>query len=340
MVRVPTGGKNLRIVGIHLAGASTKKSAVVRASAVFQNYVSPRHPEPEIKRLRDFVTGPLGLSPIDDDDPKSESNSSPLFWESFCPDIGPSSHRDADTRLREVLSDIGSADVFCIDAPLSLPPCMTCSCEKSSEAGCQSEVVTLMRDEWELRKQEHKGKIRPLQPYLDRFFEVHARRAFESPELGVGFEFDAVMGSGRAPLTARAIHLARELERLYPKAIILETNSPASLFGWAAKVAYNLPRSVDVKHGNEGRAARAGLFRKLEQSRIATRSAMLHQGLVDEIASHYETFCASICALSAWGFLNGDVHFIPEFVSLEKSSPLRGWACVPKETTWLGTRQH
>lgn len=333
---------SLRIVGVHLAGSHTHKTAVVRASVALKSLLVSLTQASFSKPLEDYIKTKIPKLAIQTcEDESVEQNSTPLLWEAFCPEIGASPYRSSDARLLEVLEDMGRVDIFCIDAALTLPPCLSCTCELQNGFECQDPIVEKMQQEWDERRvQGARTKTRPLQPYLDRYFEVHARRYFDECEHLLGFEFDAVMGSGRAPITSRAIRLVKDLERRFPNALILETNSTAALVGWALHAGYDLDRSVGFRHGNEGRATRAGLLRKLEQARCATRSAIMHEGLFDELSEHLETFLAAMSALSAWGFLNGNVHMIEEFLLLDKTNPLRGWSCLPKDDVWLKTRSH
>lgn len=335
-------GVNLRFVGIHLAGANTRRSSVVRAFANIKEFTSVLQSQsPEEVRLNKYIQSKFQKLSLVHADEERARTSTPLFWEAFSPEIGPTAQKDSDLRLLEVIEDLGKVDVFCIDAPLTLPPCLSCECEKSDGLGCKTREVELMRHEWEERKKEtHKTKMKPLLPYVDRFFEVHARRVFDHPQLSMGFEFDAVLSSGRAPLSARAIKFAKEIERRFPSAIILETNSAAGLFGWAYHVGYEVNRTLDLRHGNEGRAMRTGLLRKLEQARIATRSATVYEGFEADLCSQHESFVAAMAALSGWGFFNGLIHMTPEFVTLNSQNPLRGWACIPKDIAWQSQREH
>ena len=328
--------QKLRIMGVHLGGSATKKTAVVRASVqvkrllsgipegvnhdLFSNALKAYFPDLNIEPER----------PGQNTGQTSEGGSSPLFWEAFSAEIGPSSHQDSDARFFDVVSDLGGADVFCIDAPLTLPPCLSCPPECAKTFPCSSRAADFMRAIWEEKRKNDK-RARPPLPYIDRYFEVYARNTFEHPGYSGSFEIESAMGSNRAPLTARAICLARQLKQRYPKALIVETNSIVAALGWSLHSGYKIDSLLSLKSSQFGRSARAGLLKKLEQKRFATRSANLHEDLFTEYASQVEVFLAAMGALSAWGLLNGEILITKEFLTVEAGSPLQGWACVPKD---------
>ncbi len=332
----------LKVMGIHLAGSNTHKTALVRGGVVLKQIRAPMIPGPSFdifsneinRKIPGLPVVPFELGMLSE----KKSQTSPLFWEAFSADIGASSQTDSDSRLVEAIKDLGGADVFCIDAPLSLPPCLTCSIECKNAEKCVNPIVSIMNEEWKrLRKSDKKSRMP--QPYLDRYFEFHARNNFHIHSLNGGFELEAVLGSGRAPLTSRAIYTARQIERLFPKAIVIETNSSLSELGWAAQVGYPLAAALELRHGNESKIKRAGLLKRLEQKLYATRHAGMHADLFVDLATHLETFHAAMGALMAWGFLNGEYYFLDEFLTLEKGLPLRGWACVPKDVLGHGWSQ-
>lgn len=325
--------QNMRIIGVHLAGPSTRKTAVVRASGTVRTALSgmPEGAEHDVLKSSLQAYFPqLEVEPLESHKTYADC-ASPLFWEVFTSDLGPSSHQDADARLLQAIEDLGGADVFCIDAPLTLPPCVQCSTFGCREPkGCDNASVALMKKLWEERRQTDRKARSPL-PYLDRYFEVFARSTFEHPGFTGSFEIEAPMGSNRAPLTARSIHLSRQLTAAFPKALILETNSLVSALGWSLHSGYKLSSLLELKNNSLGTTSRAGLLKRLEQKRFATRSAMLHEDIFSEFYGQTEIFLAAMGALSAWGLFLGEVLVTKEFLALEPGTPLRGWACVPKD---------
>lgn len=315
-----TIARNISIVGIHVAGPSTRKSAVVRTSVRMDSIKPARlNYTSELSPLYDFLSQNLKLSVSSTVDLK-RTIYPPLFWEAFAPEVGAQASRDADSRILDVVTDLGQADIYCIDAPLSLPPLLSDS---------RIELELLMHEAE--RKNEY-GKFshsKSALAYMDRFFEYYARLHFNHPYISGHFEFEAVMGSGKAPLTARAIYLYQALKERFPNAIILESNAHVNLIGWALSVGFSFPRDVDYRFGREGRRLRLSLLKHIEQARYAARSASLHSDLLVELCHKPETFSAALSALSAWGLLNGHVYLTPEFLSVGDGSLTSGWACVP-----------
>jgi hypothetical protein len=321
----------LRIMGIHLAGANTKKSAIVRTSVLLSRILSglPKGMEHEI--FKETIASYFPNLPVDPNETGHQWRNciSPLFWEAFSPDIGATSFQDSDSRLLEAISDHGGAHIFCIDAPLSLPPCISCSLICPGTMECPTKTVSLMRREWESSRKLEK-KVRIPQPYVDRYFETFARNYFEKDIIPGSLEFEAVLASGKAPLTARALRVARELQSRFPHALVIETNSQASTIGWGAICGVQNARFDDFKSIYKGAYQRRGIIKNLESFRYAVRSAGIHESLLAEIPRHLEVFLAAISAQSAWGLLSGLVIITPEFLSLDASSPFRGWPCLPK----------
>lgn len=328
--------KNIRIMGIHIAGANTHRTAIVRATLVTESLctglpLGPAHESVAAGLRASFPQFPV--FPRDDETrarPDSGDGARPLFWEAFSADIGASPYRDSDSRLMEAIHDLGGADVFCLDAPLSLPPCVTCSLRCPGTFKCVVPEVVRMRELWEKHRKEEK-RLRAPQPYVERFFEHYARAALEHPGLSGAFEYEAALSSNRSPLTARAIRMARELKSRFPEALVIESNSFLSTLGWGLKVGTTIPSLVEFKDEGKGRVMRAALLKRLEQQRLATRSASLHEELFHELYRQIELFLAAMTALSAASFLTGDALMAPEFLEVGPDSPLIGWACLPRE---------
>lgn len=328
--------KTIRILGIHLAGAHTRKSAAVRASVTLQEIRSGLEPGPAHDLFRKGMEGRFpGLPCVDAKEQRFAPRPTPLLWEAYASEIGPSSHRDGDTRFVEVVADMGGADVVVIDAPLTLPPCVGCTLPCPGTLKCVVPDVALMREAWE-RKQAERARdrnkrVRLPQPYVDRAYEVFARNHFEHPLLSGTFELESALGSNRAPVTARAVRLAREMQTRFPDALIVETNSALATLGWSLTAGYKLSSLLELRSVQSGRSARAGMLKRLEQRQIALRSATLHEQLFADFAENATVFHAGVAALTGWGLLTGEIYLPEDFLKLDARHPLRGFACVPKE---------
>jgi hypothetical protein len=321
----------LRIMGIHLAGANTKKSALVRTSVLLTKILSGLPKGREHDLFKEAISPYFPNLPVEPNEAGHQWRNciSPLFWEAFSSDIGATSFQDSDRKLFETINDLGGANIFCIDAPLSLPPCINCSLICPGTLECPTTSVSLMRREWESGRKLEK-KVRIPQPYVDRYFETFARNHFEKNIIPGNLEFEAVLASGKAPLTARALRVARELQSRFPQSLVIETNSHASVIGWRAVYGHLKTHFVDYKSENKGAILRSEILKNLELFRYAVRSAGIHESILAEIPRHFEVFLAAMSAQSAWGLLSGLVIITPEFLSLDANSPFRGWPCLPK----------
>jgi predicted nuclease with RNAse H fold len=117
-----------------------------------------------------------------------------------------------DTALVAALRERSEGALMCVDAPLTLPPCLRCQqpvCP--SQERCEDPAVVAMRGlggaPMELGRDHRRGKP-PVTPYTQRPTEVylHRRRDILPRE---------TLGQGMGPLTARAVHLMRALADVY-----------------------------------------------------------------------------------------------------------------------------
>jgi hypothetical protein len=341
--------KTIRILGIHLAGAHTRKSSAVRGSLLLQKCRSGVEQgvlhDLYCKGLKEFCVDVPRVCLSTESEKTLESERLPLIWEAYSADIGPSAHRDGDSRFMEVVADLGPVDMVVLDAPLTLPPCVDCPLPCPGTRACVVPEVVLMREAWEAKRQlesderaalgqkpdRREKRIRIPQPYLDRAYEVFARGHYDHPMVSGTYEIEAALGSNRAPITARSHRLCRELRARFPGVLIVETNAALSTLGWCLSTGYKVGSLLDMKATQNGRSARAGLLKRLEQRQLAVRSATLHEQLFADFSSNPAVFSASMAALTGWGLLSGEISLHEEFLKLDVSSPFQGWACVPKE---------
>jgi predicted nuclease with RNAse H fold len=132
-----------------------------------------------------------------------------------------------DAGLVDAVRAHGDGALVCMDAPLTLPPCLRCAvpvCPGQSQ--CVDPAVVEMRrlaeDAEEPTRDNRRGKPN-VTPYTQRATEVylHRRRGVLPRE---------TLGQGMGPLTARAVHLLRALAaefrlnenliEVYPKATL------------------------------------------------------------------------------------------------------------------------
>jgi predicted nuclease with RNAse H fold len=132
-----------------------------------------------------------------------------------------------DAGLVEVIRSSPERSLVCVDAPLTLPPCLRCEVPVCpGQDRCVDEAVVEMRriaaDGDEPTRDHRRGKP-TVTPYTQRATEVylHRRRGLLPRE---------TLGQGMGPLTARAAHLMRALAdrfrlndnliEVYPKATL------------------------------------------------------------------------------------------------------------------------
>jgi len=114
-----------------------------------------------------------------------------------------------DRALLELLSGYGDGTLLCIDAPLTLPPCLRCQVPvcPGQEACVDPAVVEMQRIAGSAGmghdRDGRRGKP-PVTPYTQRVTELHLlhQRGLNPRE---------ALGQGTGPLTARAAHLALAL---------------------------------------------------------------------------------------------------------------------------------
>jgi hypothetical protein len=327
-----------QILGVHLAGAHTRKSAAVRASVSTDKVFSGLEEGTTHQLWEKFLKNHSKLAklPFHPCEPTPNQPLAPLIWEAYSSEIGPSSHRDSDTRFVEVLLDMGGADIICIDAPLTPPPCVCCALPCPGTLKCPVAETQLLVKLWEQRQsqrdKEKLKRIRLPQPYTDRPWEELLRGQVRHPLWQGVSEFEPVLGSNRAPLTARALHIARQLRKRFPDALLIESHSLLSAFGWSLQAGYKLTSLADLKSAQTGRQARAGLLKRLEQTQLAVRGSNLHPDLFLDFARNPTVFLAAMAAISAKALLSGQLALREDFLSLNQSpSTVDGWACVPKD---------
>ncbi len=323
----------LSIVSIHLGGTQTKKTAVVRASVSLSRILSGIPPGAEHKQFATAIHKWFPNIPCEPlNTGTSSKRSAPLLWMAHIRDIGATSRCDSDTNLIHTLSNTTEANIICINAPLSLPPCTTCSEETcSGPEHCTQSNCLLMHKEWLNLRANKEKKIRIPQTYTDRYFDFFCRHHLDHPALMSTNDFEPILGSGRAPLTMRALHIKKRLKAIFPNALFLETNTAIAAMGWALFCGYQ-PRKMDhFRQDLESPTIRASILRRLENKHLAVRGAGFHQMLYLEFAEHHETFLAAMGALSAWGLLNGEAYVSQEFQSQNPTDPFNGWSIIPKE---------
>ncbi len=163
-----------------------------------------------------------------------------------------------------------------VDAPLSLPTCLTCQRVCPGFTNCEVDSMRWMREE-----AVRAFGTRLAAPYTQRPIDLLLRARWNSAEES--------MGAGRAPLAVRLQYLRKHFH-----APLLEVHPRLALQGlaeWFSLSAREVRRARDVEDGAENR------LRILEKiSAPPTHSALPHLFLYD---SDLETFAQDINAFDA-----------------------------------------
>lgn len=329
------------VVGIHLGGTQTCRSAVVRGQCVVRRFGQASTHSPatnaayrsQLEQL--FFAPRAGGDDRADGEPMSKAGSdqqlssgaaSPLILDAFVHSLGPEPDRDADVRLTEVIADMGRADCYVIDVPLGLPPCTICALRCPGSAHCQVAEVAAMHDLWRVMRKRG-SRSRAPQPYLDRYWDYFCRNVLDGLAVGLRSEFESPLGSNRSPLAARARYLARWIESSMGlgHGRVLETNSTVSAWAWhaAARQALALgPAPADTpvasaavfRAGRPGRSLRKLVLDHLVQTERLGWGGGLARSLVAVGQQQPEVFLGALSALTARCLAVGDVFLQDEFL--------------------------
>jgi hypothetical protein len=119
-----------------------------------------------------------------------------------------------DTTLVETIRQFGDGTLLCLDAPLTLPPCLRCTVPVCpGQAACVDPAVVAMRaivaeaaaSDPDLLGGRNSRRGKPsVTPYTQRATEVYLAQR-------LGLVPREALGQGTGPLAARAAHLARAL---------------------------------------------------------------------------------------------------------------------------------
>jgi predicted nuclease with RNAse H fold len=151
-----------------------------------------------------------------------------------------------DTALIEIIRAAGEDAVVCVDAPLTLPPCLRCEvpvCPGQDQ--CIDPAVVEMRRLFGATESSSRDARRGkpvLTPYTQRATEVylHRRRGILPRE---------TLGQGMGPLTARAAHLMRALAdryRLNENLIEVYPRATLELLGFREPYKKRVDRRVEI----------------------------------------------------------------------------------------------
>jgi predicted nuclease with RNAse H fold len=149
-----------------------------------------------------------------------------------------------DGQLIATIRALGQGAVICVDAPLTLPPCVRCQVSPCpGQQSCVDPEVAVLRDLSE-PKSGKGGKARKpsITPYTQRATEAYLlhRRGILPRE---------ALGQGMGPLTARACHLVRALAgdfRLHANLIEVFPRATLELLGFRDPYKKRVDKRIEI----------------------------------------------------------------------------------------------
>ncbi len=213
-----------------------------------------------------------------------------------------------DKALVDVIRSHAEGAVLCVDAPLTLPPCIRCQVPVCpGQQACQDREVAIMRRLFDAPAIEPSRDFRRgkpgITPYTQRATDIYLLRRRE-------ILARETLGQGMGPLTARAAHLTRtvadlftlnqDLIEVYPRATL-------ELLGFRAPYRKRVDQRIDILAGLRDLSFAPGIWR-------------------EECRQSDHAFDAVVCAYT--GYLRSRDGWVP---LPELSDARSGWIWVPPE---------
>jgi hypothetical protein len=196
------------------------------------------------------------------------------------------------------------------DVPLQLPKCQTCRLRCPGYEECQEpEILWMWKHYRSLAKK--KSPLRLFTPYTERCVEQYLGSELEEP-----FHLPHALGANLAPLTARALFLARRLE--FP---LVEVFPKLSL--WRIGNALNMPKSHlrFHRHWEGGNESRQLVIQRMMDKNLA----FIYDQDIKLLIDSPQAFDSFLCALT------GLLDFLGHTEPRPKGFPRReSWLSIPK----------
>ena len=334
-----TQGHQISLLGVHLAGAGSSHTGLVRASVACNSAVlgvvkslhSDARMQAQVDSLFRYLkekSSSSGLPASVHAETNLQEELVPLSVSAFSAHIGPLPQQDADAHFWDEVLALGPVpDIVVIDAPLSLPPCVNCQLPCPGTLACSVSEVQMMVEHWRAaQKINHKTRLP--QPYLERLFEVFGKFQLRAPDALLGHEFVSVLGSNKAPLTARALRIVKEVRCRNPRALVLESHPYLGPMGWALAVGLDPLVYRQFKLSKKSYVEREKLIKKMQSSAYVVLPENQKMSPVQECAGKPELFAALMAALTGWGLLSGRIFLGANEVLPSAPHP---FICLPHE---------
>ena len=148
-----------------------------------------------------------------------------------------------DRALVAAIRERAELAVVCLDAPLTLPPCLRCKepvCP-GHDACIDAEVIAMRALAGPADKRDHRRGKPAITPYTQRATELYLRQR--------GIQARETLGQGMGPLAARAAHLVRALApafRLNHNLIEVYPRATLELCGFREPYKKRVDRRIDI----------------------------------------------------------------------------------------------
>lgn len=210
--------------------------------------------------------------------------------------------------------DESTVKVMAIDAPLSLPPCLTgCESECEGYESCKRSEVRWMRQQFR-RAQEKKKKLKHFTSYSQRPVDLYFR--YKHPEEANLFQ-DETMGANLAPQAARMGYLKRFLTDMN----LIEVWPKLALYYMQKSLRLTKREVLSYRHIEEGVHVRERVLEQL----IEKSSLFVYERDLKKFVQNIAAFDSLLCA---WAALQYDLGRVVKFRS---DLPLEtGWVQIPE----------
>jgi len=267
------------VAGIHLSGANTRKTAVVILNANL---------------------------------PKASLNVKKVYEK-----IGSYGRLFSDDRLVQLLQLEGPfAQVF-IDAPLAVPPCVSCQRVKCpGVAACEDISVAYMMAMVARSQHDKRRRHRPINPQNQRLWDI-----YEAVE-GESQPFEPTYHPNVSQLATRARTLQRRLQHGDSPIDIHETSVPKALMALAPHLTMPVKDIMLYRNFEKGRVTRVQILEALIE---LTPELAIDQDEIAQLSTSLEVFQGFIASYVAIMAQSGLCRLCPEnFVEKD------GWVVLPQ----------
>lgn len=217
----------------------------------------------------------------------------------------------ADLKIVEICEQYKENTIsVCMDAPLSLPLCLTCELKCPGYENCIEEHIVWMKSHTQNKNKQKKPK-RNFTPYTQRSIEMYFAQ-----ELEEAFQVSHAMGANMAPLMARAIFLSKRIS--IP---IIEVSPALTLWNVGNDLGIAKRHLKFHRHSATGLESRKIILKALNDHNLA----FLYQQDLQVMSENSHAFEAFLNALMGFITFQGNNHKRPQSFPQKES-----WIEFPK----------